>query len=338
MIAAPAPPSSPRPPPRPARNHASETEAFALLRREMAKKLKMEGHTMSDTRTHFLNNMPKSARRSGKLPHTRFIIALTRLGLGLQAEDMNILTSSLDPEGTGTVSVQEFVQEAHNHRHRNRPAHGAHLATPRARLAHTTWRTPRPAPPRAVAAVGAVAGTPRRAVASARVSRQPTVSEVVSQTSWVPPPEYGVWSQRSDYLMKGRGCMASVSTDVRVGAAVHVGLDFDSMGFKVVEDPYYVQAHRASSGRELREHAPEKWLSKHHPSGWSTSQPARAVPAHRTGETVAAHHMARQAARFHPEASLTSLGSPRRTQAFGTFQRGALGGYVGGGGGNGQAH
>ena len=54
------------------------------------------------------------------LPHNRFIIALQRL-VDMDAEDLNVITSALDPLGKGVVDPVAFMQEAHNHRCSTQP-------------------------------------------------------------------------------------------------------------------------------------------------------------------------------------------------------------------------
>eukprot|EP01048_Picozoa_sp_COSAG05_P010578 COSAG05_NODE_941_length_6510_cov_42.192482_2_plen_321_part_00 len=245
-------PSKPQAPSRAARDEEEEVRVFNLLRQEIARKKTMEGHTLSDSRAHFAKNTPKSARRSGLLTHSRFIIAVQRLELGLDAHDLNVLTAALDPEGRGVVDPAAFLQEAHNHRHhdrvRQRGPTSYHLASPRSQLAQPTWMSPRGG--RYTGGVAGLSG----AFTERRAGPQPSVVTVSSRdgltrfssknsTEWVRPAD-SVALLRSDYLLKGGGRLASPSADLAFAAEATGGLVLDSpkVGFKVVEKPYYVNA------------------------------------------------------------------------------------------------
>ena len=251
-----APPSKPQGASRPVRDEGEERRAFALLRQEMARKKTMEGHTLSDSREHFVKNTPKSARRSGLLPHSRFIIAVQRLGVNLDADQINIITSALDSEGTGVVDPTAFLQEAHNHRHhdrfRQRGQSSLHLVSPRSQLAPPTWISPRAG---RYTANGLTAGGLSGAFTARRAAPQPSVVTVTSRdglsrfasnnsTEWIPPANYVVHcfsavrvasplgnlhvpantdplafdqhNIRSDFLIKGGGRLASPSADVEL--------------------------------------------------------------------------------------------------------------------------
>ena len=238
------------------RDEGEERRAFALLRQEMARKKTMEGHTLSDSREHFVKNTPKSARRSGLLPHSRFIIAVQRLGVNLDADQINIITSALDSEGTGVVDPTAFLQEAHNHRHhdrfRQRGQSSLHLVSPRSQLAPPTWISPRAG---RYTANGLTAGGLSGAFTARRAAPQPSVVTVTSRdglsrfasnnsTEWIPPANYVVHcfsavrvasplgnlhvpantdplafdqhNIRSDFLIKGGGRLASPSADVEL--------------------------------------------------------------------------------------------------------------------------
>ena len=97
-------PAPPKPRPVPS---DEQSQVFALLRKRMAYKARMTGHSLEDTRIHFQKCTPKNAKRPGeppaKLNYEIFKIALRRLELDLDPQQVDLITSSLDVKGTGFV-------------------------------------------------------------------------------------------------------------------------------------------------------------------------------------------------------------------------------------------
>ena len=111
-----------------------QSEVFTLLRKKMAYKARMTGHSLEDTRMHFEKCTPKDLKRPGeppvKLNHELFKIALRRLELELDPKQVDLITSSLDINGTGFIDPTDFFQEAHNFRHHRRTAKLGKLQAP----------------------------------------------------------------------------------------------------------------------------------------------------------------------------------------------------------------
>ena len=327
----PHPPGTPRPPPI---QVDARSDAFEFLREKMAYKAQMTGHTLEDTRSMFDKCTPKALKRPGeppvKLSHELFKIALRRLELDLDAEQVNLITASLDLKGAGVIDPTDFFQEAHNFRHHRRNPELARLKAPEAKpLSASTWMSPRGRPydpyrTRAATTRAALLAGVTSKVASERsvtdgIAAAPSVTDIVSQTSRVPfPSEAG--PEFADYLLKGRGRLSSPSSDMRYAAAL-ISPRYNAAPppkDEIVETPYYVQFIDTAKAVAYRPDQPEKWLM----GGWQISLPMRSVPAYVHGGV---HNMANNPPR-HRGTTNINLGYASSPRIWGDLQRGVLSG------------
>ena len=271
---------------------------------------------------------------------------------------MDLIAKSLDVGNTGKVDPTAFIQEAHNFRHHRRAEqlHSTLVSRPAKPLAPPTWLSPRGRPfdPRSVAAnrrkalltgvspaaspratlaasnvgllAGVAPGSARRAdewddeYEGGGLAPEPSVSDVVSQTSRVPfPSEVG--PLYSDYLLKGEGRLSSPSSDMKYAEALlsprYTNASLVPPKQEKVEEPYYLQLLDQSQSRAYRPVQREKWLD---PAGWKNSLPTRSVPAYQHGGV---HAMAENPPR-HRGTTLTNLGYSASPRVFGGLQRGVL--------------
>lgn len=325
-------PAPPKPRPVPS---DEQSQVFALLRERMAYKARMTGHSLEDTRIHFQKCTPKNAKRPGeppaKLNYEIFKIALRRLELDLDPQQVDLITSSLDVKGTGFVDPTDFFQEAHNFRHHRRTAHLGKLRVPNPKpLSPSTWLSPRGRPfdpfrssasnTRAALLAGVTAKVVSERSIGSRLAPMPSVSDIVSQTSRVPfPNESG--PIHTDYLLKGHGRLASPSSDLQCAAALRSPryTAVPPPQAEVAEAPYYIQAKvRAKVASRIEQ--PEKWLHRGGQNGWVISLPAQSTPAYVHGIV---HDMANIPPR-HRGTTYTNLGYACSPRVWGDLQRGVV--------------
>lgn len=328
-------PVPPKPKARPVPSDA-RSEVFGLLREKMAYKAQMTGHTLEDTRMLFEKCTPKALKRPGeppvKLNTELFKIALRRLELELDPQQVDLITASLDLKGTGRIDPTDFFQEAHNFRHHRRTAELGRLKAPDPKpLSPPTWLSPRGRPfdPFRSSAAGTrtalLAGVTSK-VASERsiehgLAPAPSVTDIVSQTSRVPfPSESG--PIYADYLLKGRGRLSSPSSDMRYAAAL-ISPRYNAAPppkEEIVETPHYVQVKDRAKAVAYRPDQPDKWLQPGGQNGWMISLPTRSVPAYVHGGV---HDMAANPPR-HRGTTHTNLGYASSPRIWGDLQRGVL--------------
>ena len=311
-----------------------QSEVFTLLRKKMADKARMTGHSLEDTRRHFEKCTPKDLKRPGeppvKLNHELFKIALRRLELELDPKQVDLITSSLDIKGTGFIDPTDFFQEAHNFRHHRRTVKLGKLQAPHPKpLSPATWLSPRGRPfdpyrSKASTTRAALLAGVTTKVASERsitdgLAAMPSVTDIVSQTSRIPfPSESG--PVHSDYLLKGHGRLASPSSDIQYAAAL-VSPRYNaapSPQAEVMETPHYVQVRDRAIAAAYRPDQPDKWLQRGRQNGWMISLPTRSVPAYIHGGV---HDMAANPPR-HRGTTRTNLGYASSPRIWGDLQRG----------------
>ena len=313
-----------------------QSQVFALLREKMAYKARMTGHTLEDTRIHFQKCTPKNAKRPGEPPakmnYEIFKIALRRLELDLDPQQVDLITSSLDVKGTGVIDPTDFFQEAHNFRHHRRTPHLGKLRAPNPKpLSPSTWLSPRGRPfdpfrssassTRAALLAGVTGKVVSEHSIGSKLAAMPSVSDIVSQTSRVPfPNESG--PIHTDYLLKGHGRLASPSSDLQYAAAL-ISPRYTAAPppqAEVVEAPYYIQARVRAKAAASRIEQPEKWLHRGGQNGWVISLPARSTPAYVHGIV---HDMANIPPR-HRGSTYTNLGYASSPRVWGDLQRGVV--------------
>lgn len=312
-----------------------QTEVFDLLRKKMAYKARMTGHTLEDTRMHFEKCTPKPLKRPGeppvKLNHELFKIALRRLELDLDPKQVDLITSSLDVRGTGVIDPTDFFQEAHNFRHHRRTAQLVKLQAPDPKpLSPPTWMSPRNRPfnpfrsSAATTRAALLAGVTTKVASERSISDglapMPSVTDIVSQTSRIPfPSESG--PIHSDYLLKGKGRMSSPSSDMKYAAAlVSPRYNAAPPPQEAVETPHYVQVRDRAKAVAYRRDQPDKWLQPGGQNGWMISLPTRSVPAYVHGGV---HDMAANPPR-HRGTTHTNLGYASSPRVWGDMQRGVM--------------